>query len=264
MFYGCIELKSFTISDNVKTIGAYAFNGCTGLGSITLPDSVREVGDNSFCGCRLIKEIKLPEKLTYLGEAAFKGCSGLKTINIPRNIESLNGTFEDCSSLEEFECPEYIKSIGEYTFNNCTSLKKITIKDPDCNIADNFTAINNSYNFNKGKYSYTGDIIGYDKSTASGYAEKFKFNFVSLGERPDISGTDYGTAGYIEYNIDNIAYHVYSDHAEVANGSKFILDTLELPKTVKNKPLTVIGENAFENCRSIKKSLLMRSADAAE
>ncbi len=55
-FSGADCLQGITLSDNVTSIGDYAFSGC-GLTSITISDSVTFIGDSAFSGCYRLVEV---------------------------------------------------------------------------------------------------------------------------------------------------------------------------------------------------------------
>ena len=42
---------SYTISNNVTSIGDYAFEDCSGLTSVTIPNNVTNIGDFAFFYC---------------------------------------------------------------------------------------------------------------------------------------------------------------------------------------------------------------------
>ena len=51
------KVTKYTIGDDVKSIGDYAFYGCSSLSSITIPNSVTSIGDDAFSGCEGLKDI---------------------------------------------------------------------------------------------------------------------------------------------------------------------------------------------------------------
>lgn len=126
-FRGCKNLKSISISSNVKTIKGDAFSGCTMLESVSIPSSLTAIGNRAFSGCTSLTSIKLPSSLTGIGFAAFEGCVKLKSITIPsvKYIESQ--TFLDCTALTTVDIQSSLDSIGSSAFKGCTNLKSIKI-----------------------------------------------------------------------------------------------------------------------------------------
>ena len=47
-FYGCKNLKEFTIPNTVNRIGAFAFYECNSLSQIKVPNTVKEIGGYAF------------------------------------------------------------------------------------------------------------------------------------------------------------------------------------------------------------------------
>lgn len=122
------------ISDNIKSIGSYAFAYCSGLKNYKIPVSIEEIGKNAFEFCSNLIEIELSPNLETLEEYvfekckklnkvvikegtkfidffAFKGCNNLKFINIPNSVELKEGsenrvTFS-ARALSSIESPIY-------------------------------------------------------------------------------------------------------------------------------------------------------------
>ena len=83
-FYNQKALTSVTISDDVTSIGGYAFQNCSSLASVTIPanSKLTSIGDYAFYNCSSLSSITLPESVTSIGNSAFYGAE----------IVCLNGT----------------------------------------------------------------------------------------------------------------------------------------------------------------------------
>ena len=127
-FSYCTGLTSITIPNSVTSIGWFAFGGCTGLTSITIPNSVTEIGRDAFRDCTGLTSITIGNSVTSIGWNAFKGCTGLTSITIPNSVTSIGeSAFERCTSLTSIEIPNSVTSIGSSAFDGCTGLTSITI-----------------------------------------------------------------------------------------------------------------------------------------
>lgn len=74
-FFCYTELTEISISDEVTSIGEYAFRDCTGLTEITIPNSVTNIGGYAFKNCSSLTEITIPDSVTSIGNSAFDGCN---------------------------------------------------------------------------------------------------------------------------------------------------------------------------------------------
>ena len=81
-FFAHTELKTITLPETIKSIGASAFFGCA-LTKIELPYTLKEIGPMAFAGCILLTEIVIPESVTRMGENVFERCSNLQRIYYP-------------------------------------------------------------------------------------------------------------------------------------------------------------------------------------
>lgn len=98
-------VSSLEFSDEIKSIGAYAFYNCRGLESVSFSEDV-----------------------TYIGPYAFAYCTSLKRINIPNGIEKINPhTFDHCTSLDSVDFGQGVRAIEEYAFDYCIGLTEISL-----------------------------------------------------------------------------------------------------------------------------------------
>jgi len=101
---------TYSIPNNVTTIGNYAFSGHSSLTSITIPYGV-----------------------TSIGEEAFEGCSSLTSITIPNSVTNIGGgAFEMCTSLQSITIPNSVTSIGHRAFSGCDAITSITWNAKNC------------------------------------------------------------------------------------------------------------------------------------
>jgi hypothetical protein len=174
-FYNCISLRSVTIGNGVKTIGASAFSFCSSLTSVTIPGSVESIGREIFEYCTSLKNVTIGNGVKSIGSAAFSGCSSLASITlpcvferfgdifgtisytggtsiqqsimyyIPATLKSVTVTggdipdaaFYNCSMLTSITIRNGVKSIGISAFYNCNSLTSVVIPDSVTSIGDN-------------------------------------------------------------------------------------------------------------------------------
>ena len=147
-----IQVKKYTLGDNVTTIGKSAFNGCSGLTSITIPSSVTTIGNDAFYGCSGLTSITIPESVTSIGSSAFDGTAwynnqpdGLvyagkiayeykgtmpsnTSIVLDEGTSGIAGSaFEDCTGLTSITIPSSVTSIGSNAFSGCTALTDVSL-----------------------------------------------------------------------------------------------------------------------------------------
>lgn len=91
------SLKSMTLPEGVKYIGALAFFACTDLSDTSFPDSLLSIGESAFEGCRAIEELTLGDDLQELGASAFSDCARLVTFTVRSEAVTAGaGAFARC------------------------------------------------------------------------------------------------------------------------------------------------------------------------
>lgn len=97
--HGSKNLKVI-ISENITSIGSYAFRYCKGLKSITIPYGVTTIGRNAFEGCTGLESITIPGSVTSVGNEAFYNCTGLTTIKINYTTSVKTDSFKGCTGVK--------------------------------------------------------------------------------------------------------------------------------------------------------------------
>jgi hypothetical protein len=75
---GCVNLKTLTLSENIKTIGAGAFLECSALeGHLNLPSAIKKIGEFAFHKCSSLRgNLIISDNCAHIGPSAFGGCTG--------------------------------------------------------------------------------------------------------------------------------------------------------------------------------------------
>ncbi len=126
-FQNCVNLESFEITSNIKTIGNSVFSG-TAIKEATLPATVESVGTSLFAKCLSLTKLVIEEGITVSPNYIADGCTALVDVTLPSTLETLGTySFQNCTALETIVIPELITNIDTFTFNGCTALKDVTI-----------------------------------------------------------------------------------------------------------------------------------------
>ena len=165
-------LKTFEIPTAVKTIPEGVFYGCDNLTTINLHDDITDIGSSVFKNCSNLILTKLPDNLTSIGSAAFSGCKKITSLNLPSGVTKLDSMiFINCSALAEMTCYGAITSISTSVFANCTNLKKIVLPNiTSVPTLSNWNAFNNTGISNKTGYIYVPDDLVASFQSASNWS----------------------------------------------------------------------------------------------
>lgn len=159
-FFGCDDLSSITLSDNITSIGDWAFRW-TNIDKLLIPKSVSKIGAGLFYKCKNLNSIEvdknnkyydsrnncnaimdtktnelvagcknsvIPNNTSAICKEAFDGCCGMTSISIPNNVKDIGAAaFADCEDLISVQLPTNIKEIRFRTFHNCNKLTSINI-----------------------------------------------------------------------------------------------------------------------------------------
>lgn len=166
-FFDCTNLTTIVFSDDIKSIGAYAFTGCFNIkdvnipnlsvwcgikfenfqsnplssaqnlcvdgkpiSDVVIPDGVTRINKYAFASYKNLKSIKFSDTVSRIDSIAFYKCINLKTIEIPNSVTSIDiDAFSSCTSLTTVKLSENLTSIPDGLFYNCTALSSINIPE---------------------------------------------------------------------------------------------------------------------------------------
>ncbi|MBQ7387529.1 MAG: leucine-rich repeat protein [Clostridia bacterium] len=251
-------LKSVTLGEGVRRIGANAFYRCEALESVNL-ENVESVGKEAFANTAL-KTVDL-SNATSIGEYSFCYNTALTSVTFAKEgVEIEEGAFAYCENLAELTGEENIRIIGDYAF------ALTVIPGVDLSSAESI----GTQAFYKDKYSsftlVLGENLKHIGENPFAYCKIAPFSSVVY---EDFNGTSYPKTTYTydinEYItiIDGSIYKVVpngvtlitwtgSTNAELPEGTVRISDMafagsdlvrITLPTTLK-----AIGHKAFYEC----------------
>jgi hypothetical protein len=114
---------SYTVPNNVTSIGDNAFYGCTSLTNIVIGNSVTSIGSSAFSSCYSLTSVTIPNSVTNIGDDAFAFCTSLTSVTIGTNVTSVGSfAFSSCTNLTSVTIGNSVTSIGSFAFYNCTHL----------------------------------------------------------------------------------------------------------------------------------------------
>ena len=131
------EIESVTIPDTVTEIEGHAFQSCANLKTVTLSKNLKTLGNNVFFLCTSLEQVTVPGSVTDLGLYTFQG-SGVKSVTIESgSLEEIREyVFYQCPDLTEIKIPANVTKMSEYSV--CENKNAITINAPKGSYSENY------------------------------------------------------------------------------------------------------------------------------
>ena len=124
-FENCPALCAVKVSDEVTTIGGYAF-AKTSIRHFELPATVTSYGSGVLYDCTKLSSVILPDNLTELYDSMFRGCESLTVVDVPDGVTRFGDfAFDGCTSLASIIIPSGVTYVGNYCFSDCSNLRHI-------------------------------------------------------------------------------------------------------------------------------------------
>ena len=240
--FGSGTLTELIYGPMVTRLNAYECWRNESLKSVKIRSSfVTEIPDYAFGEAISLTDITLPPTITHIGEAAFQFFQQLSSFTIPASVIDIgNNAFSSCESLKELTIPAATNNIGEYAFAG-SGLKKLTIEDGDQTLWMGFSPFNSISLGTLHLYLGRHTEIAHDE-----YAGRFAFvgALAELTYGPNFAYLEPGEAFRCEgLKKVTILSNYIGEIPESAFQDCENLVSVEMPKQV-----TVIGNNAFNNC----------------
>jgi hypothetical protein len=151
------EIVNVVMSEEITTIGDWAFSECSSLTSITIGNSVTSIGEDAFYECSSLTSITIPNSVISIDESAFEDCNKLRTVQIGKSIETIEGdAFAGCTAIYSITINAVIPPIIDATtFTDVSHTAQIKVP---CNAVVAYQASNywNKFtNYTETPYSLT-------------------------------------------------------------------------------------------------------------
>lgn len=249
-------LTSYTVPDNVTTIGCDAFANCSNLTHIVLPEGVKQIEKGAFAGCTNLARINFPKEITEIEEGTFEDCTNLKNITI--NTNSFQGSWVNKEVVEEITLGSDINLYNSENFNGFENLKRI-------NVNTNQLRDNSSDFVGFEEITIGANVTQLPCSILSQHEGKLTFNCkqITTSLTANLKTLDI----YIGENVEDIAYDAFSGYSGITLAGKYVCDAGNslimnnrfvyiLNKDIESYTIpnnvTEISEEAFKGCSKLK------------
>lgn len=119
------------ITDEITSIGSYAFGVADQLKHLTLPYGIISIGNYAFYQCLSLETVHMFPSVKTIGDSAFSSNYKLTSIELPNTLETIGmSAFDDCRLLTSITIPASVKSIGVGAFAKTNSLQTLVV-DPN-------------------------------------------------------------------------------------------------------------------------------------
>lgn len=229
------KIKSVTVGDGVKNVGANAFSSCSSIVKVTLPDSLEEIQEYAFVGCSSLGEIIIPENVTFIGYQAF-AITRLRTVTIPKKVQRIElGAFGFCYNLVRIDTdagnPYYVSEDG-VLYNKTKTL--LHTYPGGKNDQEGTAEGSKSYFRIPDTVTEIGDLAFYE----------VKLNEIYMG--PSVKTIGFYTFGVCD-NLKNIT--LSANLSSIGAGA--FSDCYELTQIHIPASVTSIANDSFANCKSL-------------
>ena len=245
-FRGCRSLSGVRFGGGLYSIDSSAFEN-TALVSVKLPDSLRHLGDRAYANCMNLKEVYLPRGLNEIGSDVFSGCPKL-TLKVykgsPGHAYAQNNNLRHIILAESISLPANARVLkGSYLQLQASveppeASQEVTWSSSDDNIAT---------------VDDKGLVIGGALGTATITATAKD----GSGVKAACSMTVYSKT------FADFTYDVYPDCVKITGYTGSAAE-VTVPGEIEGKPVTRIGDDAFENKTGITRVVLPGSIQAID
>ena len=265
---GCVNLSAlygkFASSDNRCLVvdGTLVAFAPFGLTTYTIPNDVITIGYGVCTWCENLQEVVIPYGVTRISEAAF-WCSSITSVTIPNSVVVIGDyAFEGCL-LTSVTIPESVVYIGKRAFNVFGTFESIYCKSKnpptlamDSEVMDSEGPFDHPEYCNYKIYVPTESVSVYKNTT--GWSEYASY----------IVGYDFDQNEVSDHQL----LYTSTDGKIVTPYSSNVFDANIVSNTYKNgkgviefdAPVTLIGKNAFYGCTSLLSITLPNSITKVE
>ena len=114
------KIRSITLNEGLREIGAYAFYNCYNLTAIKFPSTLQSVGSYAFYNCNSLQRVEMNDGITKIEEYTFYENYRLREIVFSANLKEIGRwALEGLRNYINVILPEGVEKISENGIWNC-------------------------------------------------------------------------------------------------------------------------------------------------
>ena len=261
-FEGCAGLTGVRIPKGVTHIGDMAFLNCYNLATVIIPDGVIEIGEYAFMGCYRLASVTIPASVTSLGPHPFIGCVAIDIAVDPANPAFICGADGVVFNKKKtwiilcprkksgaYEIPEGVTHIAKSAFSGCSKLTRMTFPASItklenrsllfCEALEGIYFKGDAPKLGVKVLSNEDKVIVYHLSATKGWGKEFGGRPTKVWEEKAKEAVE----GPFAYTVKEGAVTITR-----YTGAGGVVD---IPDKINDLPVVGIGNNAFNNCKSV-------------
>lgn len=133
-FADAVNLKTVNLeSVKLTEIAGYTFMNCTSLTTVVVgadaATGIKKIGTKAFFGCKALTSFNGEYSVLEIGESAFYDCISLKEVYLGEStsLSKIDAeAFYNCNKLETLTLPGSLEIVGRAAFYNCGSVTSFT------------------------------------------------------------------------------------------------------------------------------------------
>lgn len=248
-FYGCNNLQSVALGNNVEDIYYSAFESCTALEEIVIPDNVPYIGTSCFMNCTSLEKAIIGAGVKLLNQDTFSGCTAMTEVKIGENVESIcSNVFENCSSLPQINIPEATRKIENYVFKGCQNLSTVVIEDKVFSLSLGSNGSSPLFADCKLDSVYIGGKLQYNKTSSYGYSPFYANKYLRSVTYNDMEEAIYDKEFMNCSNLQNIVF----GKGISSIGISAFKNCKRLPSITIPDEVQTMGNSCFAGCTALK------------
>ena len=282
-FSSCNALTTVSLPNSLTSIGQYAFFCCEALATVSIPSKVTAIDKTAFSGCAALATVNW-NVANYAdlqeGESPFAGYTSIKTFTFGNTVKHVPAYLcYNLSGLSQVTISASVNAVGDHAFYGCSGLTRVNISDLAawCKI-DFYDTSSNPLRY--AKKLYLGDNLVTTLTIPSTVATIKKYAFYNCASLTQltipqtVTTVDFwafmGCSGLtdVTWGVPSCADFDWmsAPFTGLSNIETFViassvtripenlcyhlsgLTKLIIPSTVNS-----IGDNAFNNCKGLKR-----------
>lgn len=288
------ELVSVSFPSSLKTIGEQCFYGCENLESFNIPENLESIGTEAFDNTKWLLdqedgEVAIGSMLyTYKGEMDYPAyviasdnapSTDGTVVDLRKYVNMSSGVFKNQSNLIYVELPESFKEIYPSTFEGCEFLSEVKLHDGLEKIDSNafYSCLNLSSIDIPESVTYIGDYAFSYCAITGEMTLNSNLDYLGVGafdsckqlETVNIPAgfkyiSDYLFNGCEKLSIVNFDESEYSSNSKIDYIGAYAFYGTNISEIHVPFNVTSIKQSAFANCKELKNIYLYNNVDGTK